>query len=74
MPENLTTSVAAETDVLRWSRDQIAWILREYEAGRQAGMSQRAFAEAHGLPRSSLQSWLERQDRIAAPSAAIDFF
>jgi hypothetical protein len=37
-------------------------------------VSQRDFAASQGIPHSSLQHWLARQESIAAPPEAIAFF
>ena len=67
MPENLVSSVADETDATRRQRDQIAHLLAAYERAKTSGVSQRDFADSQGIPRSSLQHWLARQETIAAP-------
>jgi hypothetical protein len=74
MPENLVSSVADETDASRRQRDQIAHLLQAYERAKASGVSQRDFAASQGIPRSSLQHWLARQESIAAPPEAIPFF
>jgi len=74
MPENLVSSVVDETDATRRQRDQIAHLLAAYERAKASGVSQRDFADSQGIPRSSLQHWLARQETIAAPPEAIDFF
>jgi len=74
MPENLVSSVADETDATRRQRDQIAHLLAAYERAKASGVSQRDFAASQGIPRSSLQHWLARQESIAAPPEAITFF
>lgn len=67
MPENAVSSVADGTDASRRQRDQIAGILQEYERAKASGVSQRDFAASQGIPHSSLQHWLARQESIAAP-------
>ena len=67
MPENLGPSVTDETDATRRQRDQIAHLLAAYERAKASGVSQRDFADSQGIPRSSLQHWLARQETIAAP-------
>lgn len=74
MPENLGPSVTDETDATRRQRDQIAHLLAAYERAKASGVSQRDFADSQGIPRSSLQHWLARQETIAAPPEAIVFF
>ena len=74
MPENVVSSVADGTDASRRQRDQIAGILQAYERAKASGVSQRDFAASQGIPHSSLQHWLARQESIAAPPEAIAFF
>lgn len=74
MPENLVSSVADETGATRRQRDQIAHLLAAYERAKASGVSQRDFAASQGIPRSSLQYWLARQETMAAPPEAIVFF
>ena len=74
MPENVVSSVADGTDASRRQRDQIAGIFQAYERAKASGVSQRDFAASQGIPHSSLQHWLARQESIAAPPEAIAFF
>lgn len=61
MPENERTTRK------RWSRENVAEKVAEYEQAA-AEASQRQLAAEWGIPRSTLQYWLERQGAIdAAP-------
>ena len=58
----------------RWSREGVAKRLKEFEEELQQGHSQRQTAEELGIPRSTVQYWLSRRDRIDADPAVIAFF
>ena len=68
------SSVADEADASRRQRDEIARLLQAYQRAQASGISQRDFAASQGIPPSSLQYWLTRQESIAAPPEAITFF
>jgi hypothetical protein len=74
MPESLQEIVAEERRQSRWERAEATVSLSEYEVARQSGISQRQFAQANGIARTSLQYWQQRQQRIEAPAAEIKFF
>jgi Family of unknown function (DUF6399) len=57
-----------------WSRAEIAEKLDEFAQGYACLPSQRQWAEELGIPRSTLQHWLERTDGIDADSALVAFF
>jgi hypothetical protein len=48
----------------RWTREEIATRLDEYEQGYRRTPSQRQLAEELGVPRTTLQHWLNRKNRI----------
>ena len=55
-----------------WSRQEVAEALSTFASMSSAlGMSQHEYARRTGLPRSTLQWWLERQASIDAPPATI---
>ena len=56
-----------------WKRAVIAEAMSQLEAG-QPVVSQRQVAEELGLPRSTLQHWLERRDTLEADPAMVAFF
>lgn len=57
-----------------WSREEVAKKLEEVEEGSQRVYSQRQMAEELGVPRSTLQYWLSRKNRIDADPEVIVFF
>lgn len=64
----------AEGKERNWERVATAAHLHEYEGAREAGMSQREFSEQAGIPRSTLQHWLERKVGIDESPAVVAFF
>jgi len=58
----------------QWSRNEIAEKLDKFEQGYEHLPSQRQWAEELGIPRSTLQHWLERQDGIDADPELVAFF
>ena len=56
-----------------WKREVIAEAMSKLEAG-QPVESQRQVAEEAGIPRSTLQHWLERRDTLDADPAVVAFF
>jgi DNA-binding transcriptional MocR family regulator len=61
-------------DRKHWSRQEIAEKLDAFEQGYQRLPSQRQWAEDLGIPRSTLQHWLQRKESIDAEPALIAFF
>jgi hypothetical protein len=57
----------------QWSRKQIAEKIAKHEQA-PAATSQRQLAEELGIPRSTLQHWLERKEAIDAAPEVIAFF
>ena len=57
-----------------WSREEIAQKLDQFEQGYRQFPSQRQWAEDVGVPRSTLQHWLERKDGLDADPAVVAFF
>lgn len=58
----------------RWNRMSTVTIMAEYEEARRRGSSQREFAEAVGVPRTTLQSWLARKDQLDEDPTLVAFF
>ena len=67
------TEVAASARK-QWSREEIADKLDEFEQGYARIPSQRHWAEDLGIPRSTLQHWLQRKETIDADPALVAFF
>ena len=57
----------------QWSRKQIAAKLDQFEHGYTSVPSQRQWAEELGIPRSTLQHWLERKAGIDADPELVAF-
>jgi len=74
MSESTQEIVVEETRQSRWERAEATISLVEYEVAKQAGISQRQFAQKHGIARTSLQYWQQRQQNIEAPPAEVTFF
>ena len=58
----------------QWSREETARKLDEFEQGYARTPSQRQWAEDLGIPRSTLQYWLERKEHIDADPELVAFF
>ncbi len=58
----------------RWSRETIAEKLAEYEQADQRTSSQRQLAQELGIPRTTLQHWLERKEVLDVDPAVAVFF
>jgi hypothetical protein len=58
----------------RWDRPRVTAEVFAFEAAPQRAISQRQFAQEHGLPRSTLQHWLARKATIDADPALVAFF
>lgn len=57
----------------RWTREETATRLDEYEQGYRRTPSQRQLAEELGVPRATLQHWLNRKNRIDADPDVVAF-
>jgi transcriptional regulator with XRE-family HTH domain len=66
--------VESETVQKNLTRQEIAELLAEFERRLQTCSSQRQIAEELGIPRSTLQHWLERRDSINADPHVLAFF
>jgi hypothetical protein len=58
----------------RWSRSRTTAEVVAFEATVHKDISQRQYAQEHGVPRSTLQYWLSRKAGIDADPALITFF
>lgn len=59
---------------VRWEREDVAKLVADFlQKQGQTGMSQREFAEAVDIPRTTLQHWLARQDGLGLPAEAVTF-
>jgi hypothetical protein len=65
---------AIASDRKQWSRQEIAAKLGEFEQGYARVPSQRQWAEDLGIPRSTLQYWLQRKEHIDADPELVAFF
>lgn len=73
----MPTSAAVSLDLQdgRWGRETVTGLLSAFARAQAAtGMSQRAFAEAEGVPRTTLQHWLHRQEALDLPPEVVAFF
>ncbi len=68
MPESV------ESKQKQWSRETVAEKLGAYPAAYQQTPSQRQVAQRLNVPRSTLQHWLARQERIDAAPEVVAFF
>lgn len=58
----------------QWDRQESAVIVASFEQARRRGVSQRQFAEAMGVPRTTLQHWLARKAGLDADPVLVAFF
>ena len=59
---------------IRYKRGETAKVVSEYQEASARGSSQRQFAQTNGLPRSTLQYWLNRKATIDEDPVVVDFF
>jgi len=70
-----STDVSLDAEAGRRGRAAVTELLAEFMRARATtGMSQRAFAEAEGVPRTTLQHWLSRRMALELPAEAVAFF
>jgi hypothetical protein len=74
MFESNSTPCQEKAKQPRLSRSRITAEVVEFEAATRQGISQRQFAQEHGVPRSTLQYWLSRKAGIDAEPELIAFF
>lgn len=67
------TSSSDRTDSFRWDRLDVAAAFAAFSAA-ESSSSQRHFAQQHGIPRSTLGSWLRRPDPDGVDPDLADFF
>ncbi len=60
------------TEDFRWERAETVVFLAAYQA--DPTLSQREFARQHGVPRSTLQYWLDRKASLSLDPEQADFF
>lgn len=60
------------TEQFRWERGETVVILAAYRG--EPGLSQREFAQQMGVPRSTLQHWVDRKASLDLEPEAADFF
>lgn len=74
MSEADSHTSGAEGKERNWERVATAAHMHEYEEASEAGVSQREFATRAGIPRTTLQHWLERKAEIDESPAVVAFF
>lgn len=57
---------------IKWSRDDVSQKIIDFES-RKHKFSQREFAKETGVPRTTLQNWLNRKAQINADPELVDF-
>ena len=57
----------------RWARDDVSMKIIDFQS-RKEKLSQRQFAKDTGVPRTTLQNWLNRMKRIDADPSTVSFF
>lgn len=58
----------------QWKRGQTVAHVAAFDAAAKAATSQRAFARESGVPRTTLQYWLERRETLDASPTLVAFF
>jgi hypothetical protein len=74
MCESDSISCPENTKQPRWDRTTATAEVFAFEAAPQRAISQRQFAQEHGVPRSTLQHWLARKATIDADPALVAIF
>lgn len=57
----------------RWDRDDVSMKIIDFQTHKEK-LSQREFAKDNGVPRTPLQNWLNRMNRIDADPSMVSFF
>jgi len=57
----------------KWSRDDVSTKIIDFKECKKA-LTQREFARQTGVPRTTLQNWLTRMDKIDADPVLVSFF
>jgi hypothetical protein len=68
------TPLSGKTKQARWNRGEATALLAAFEALYQQPVSQRQFAQHHGIPRTTLQYWLARKASLDVAPAVAGFF
>jgi len=63
-----------ESIIKRWSREEVAEKIAEFEKLTQNIQSQRQLAVEIKIPRSTLQYWFERKNTIDTVPEVVNFF
>jgi len=58
----------------KWRREETVAHVVAFESAVSTGKSQRTFASEHGVPRTTLQYWLERKNTLDASAVLVSFF
>lgn len=70
-----SADVSPDAEDGRWGRKTVTDLLSDFMRARSTtGMTQRAFAEAEDVPRTTLQHWLNRQEALGLSPEALAFF
>ena len=59
--------------IIRWARDDVSIKIIDFQS-RKEKLSQRQFTKDTGVPRTTLQNWLNRLNRIDADPFTVSFF
>jgi hypothetical protein len=70
-PDHATAGEPIDRVSPRWCRSQATEFVLQFEIGHS---SQRAFAQQASIPRSTLQHWLKRKEKLEADPALVAFF
>ncbi len=73
MKTNSELTNEESSPINQWERDKSAAIVVNFEE-MQKQQSQRQFCESIGIPRSTLQDWLDRKNKIDHSPVVINFF
>jgi hypothetical protein len=57
----------------QWKRDEVASNVIDFEASKME-LSERKFSEERNIPRTTLQYWLQRKEKLDASAMMISFF
>jgi hypothetical protein len=73
---SVPTAVPAQAPIRRprRSRQEVVGTIVDFEQARAAHTSQRQFATQQGVPRTTLQAWLERKERLDSGAQVVAFF
>ena len=57
----------------QWNRNEIVTKVIDFEASKKE-LSQRKFSEERNIPRTTLQYWLQRKEKLDGSAMVINFF